>query len=102
MLLSTLETKWMRPGPNTPTISVFGTEKTMNLAGVLEWVNTKGGTVKSLCEYIFCGEIKGFRYRYFTDEGFIGVYTPECPEGFTRAYYSLPEFIKGYDKDFKL
>jgi hypothetical protein len=62
------------------------------LFGVIEWIVLQGGTITKFNNYIILGEIHNLRYRYFFSEGWIGLFTNDCPPGKSWEIKSLDEF----------
>lgn len=80
---------------NEKKIDVFDKKETLNndLLGVIEWIVNQQGTVKVFNEFIVLGVVKGFKYRYFFSEGWIALFTKDCPKGKAKSYETLEGFI---------
>ena len=82
----------------TMDIEVFDERVELPLAGILEWIASQGGTVKQFNEFVFLGEIKGIKYRYFVSEKWIGLKLEGCPAGKMVAFETTDGFIQAIEE----
>jgi hypothetical protein len=73
---------------------MFTQQNNPRLEGVLEWIQEQGGTVNSFNDHVEMGVVKGYRYRFFKSEGWIGLRTPECPPGQSMSFETKEDFIR--------
>lgn len=63
------------------------------LFGVLEWVSSQGGDFSNFNPGLIQGTVRGLRYRYFIDEGWIGLRDAKFNPGESVECKTLSEFI---------
>lgn len=73
---------------------MFAKNNNPRLDGVLDWIRQQGGTVSQFNDHVEMGVVKGYRYRFFKSEGWIGLKTPDCPPGESRSFETKEDFIR--------
>ncbi len=74
-----------------------------HLYGVIEWIaSQEGSTINFHGEpqagnLLISGEVKGMKYRYFLNEGWIGLKTEACQKGKSIECRTLDYFIMMVD-----